>query len=138
MKIKILTISHMWPVPYDKLNGIVVYKQTKELLNQGYDIKVISPIAWTPFPVKYINSKWKAYSDVPERTVYDSIEVFHPRYLSFPKALFMSSSGYRMYYGVKKLVRELHNLFPFDLIHAHMALPDGYAGMLLSQDYNVP
>jgi len=138
MKTKILAISHMWPVPYDELNGTAIHKQTKELLNQGCDVKVISPIAWTPFPIKYINSKWKAYSEVPERTVYDGIEVFYPRYLSFPKALFTSSSGYRMYYGIRRLARELYKDFSFDLIHAHMALPDGYAGMLLSQDYNIP
>jgi len=138
MKIKILAISHMWPVPYDELNGTAIHKQIKELLNQGYDVKVISPIAWTPFPIKYVNNKWKAYSEVPEHTVYDGIEVFYPRFLSFPKALFMSSSGYRMYYGIRRLVKELYKDFPFELVHAHMALPDGYAGMLISMKYRKP
>ena len=43
-----------------------------------------------------------------------------------------------MYYGIKDLVKSIHEAFPFDLIHAHTALPDGYAGLLLSQEYNKP
>jgi len=32
-----------------------------------------------------------------------------------------------MYLGIKELVAKIYREFQFDLIHAHVALPDGYA-----------
>lgn len=135
---KILEISHLYPVYYDLFNGIAIHKQIKILKNKGCEVLVISPIPWTPFPIKYMSNKWKKYSKIPCYDIIEDIKVFHPRYLSFPKAYFFASSGIYMYHGIKKLVKKLWHVFPFDLIHTHMGLPDGYAGMLLSMDYNKP
>jgi len=135
---KILEISHLYPVYYDLFAGIAIHKQIKTLKNKECEVLVISPISWTPFPIKYMSNKWKKYSKIPCYNTIEDIKIFHPRYLVFPKAYFLASSGIRMYYGIRKLVKKLWHVFPFDLIHAHMALPDGYAGMLLSMDYNKP
>jgi len=135
---KILEISHLYPVYYDLFAGIAIHKQIRTLKSKGCEVLVISPKPWSPFPIKYMSNKWKKYSKIPSYNTIEDIKVFHPRYLSFPKAYFLASSGIRMYYGIKKLVEKLWHIFPFDLIHAHMALPDGYAGMLLSMDYNKP
>jgi glycosyltransferase involved in cell wall biosynthesis len=135
---KVLEISHLYPVPYDALPGIAMHKQIKTLKNKGCEVLVISPIPWTPFPIKYMSNKWRLYSKVSTHKIIEDIEIFYPRYLVFPKAYFLASSGIRMYYGIKKLVKKLWPIFPFDIIHAHMALPDGYAAMLLSRDYSKP
>ncbi len=135
---KILAISHLYPISYDHRLGIAIHKQIKKLVNQDYKVRVIAPIAWTPFPVKYMSNKWKDYSKVPKHIVWDGVEVFHPRYLVFPKALFLASSGYRLYYGIRSLVRYIYQIFPFDIIHAHNAHPDGHAGALISKEYRKP
>ena len=135
---KVLEISHLYPVSYDPLLGIAMHKQVKSLKNKGCEVLVVSPIPWTPFPVKYVSDKWKLYSKVSTHKIIEDIKIFYPRFLVFPKAYFLASSGIRMYYGIKKLVENLWHVFPFDLIHAHMALPDGYAAMLLSCDYDKP
>lgn len=135
---KVLQISHLYPVPYDRLYGIAIHKQIKALLDRGCEARVMAPTAWTPFPIKYMTGKWRAYSKVPRYEIIDDVEVFYPRFVTFPKAFFFASSGVRMYYGLRKSTRELRRDFDFDLIHAHMVLPDGYAGMLLSQAYNKP
>jgi len=138
MKTRILAISHLYPVPHDEFHGLFVHQQMKGLINQGYEVKTIAPVAWGPFPINHMSRKWKAYSEVPEYAVMDGIEVFYPRYLVFPKAFFFASSGSRLYHGIKGLVGNIHQRFPFDLIHAHAALPDGYAAMLLSKRYEKP
>lgn len=135
---KVLEISHLYPVPYDPLLGIAMHKQIKTLKNKGCEVLVISSIPWTPFPIKYMSNKWRLYSKVSTHKIIEDIEIFYPRYLVFPKAYFLASSGTRMYYGIKRLVEKLWAIFPFDIIHAHMALPDGYAAMLISRDYNKP
>ena len=135
---KVLEISHMYPFFYDLNNGIAIHKQIKMLTDKRCEVLVISPIPWSPFPVKYMSNKWNLYSKIPKYKVIDDVEVYHPRYLVFPKAYFLASSGIRMYHGIIKLVEKLWHIFPFDIIHSHMALPDGYASMLLSKDYNKP
>jgi len=135
---KILHITHLYPRPYDPLLGIAMHEQVKTLEKQGCINKVISPSAWAPFPIKHLSPKWKAYSKVPIHAYLDDIEVYYPRYISFPKALLFASSGNRMYHGIRGLIQKIARDFQFDLIHAHMALPDGYAGMLVSKQYQKP
>lgn len=135
---KILEISHLYPVNYDLFKGIAIHKQIKTIKSKGIEILVISPQPWVPFPVKYISKKWNHYSKVNKIDIFENIKVFYPRYLAFPKRLFLASSGICMYYGIKKIVKKLYKVYPFDLIHAHMAFPDGYAGMLISMEYNKP
>lgn len=132
---KILVISHMYPSTFNEINGIFVHQQVKELTKQGCKMKVISPIAWTPFPIKYLRKKWKAYSKIPKRINWDGVEVCYPRYVEFPKALFFASSGDRMYWGIKETVDKIYQEFSFDLIHAHVVLPDGWAGMKVAKKY---
>jgi len=132
---KILIISHMYPSIFNKAGGIFVHQQVKELQKQGYEVIVISPVPLASFPIKYLSKKWKRYSKIPKKVVLDGIEIYYPRYLTFPKSLFFASSGKRTYIGVKKTVNEIYKNFKFDLIHSHVALPDGYAGMLLAKKY---
>jgi glycosyltransferase involved in cell wall biosynthesis len=43
-----------------------------------------------------------------------------------------------MYLGIKDLVAKIYQEFQFDLIHAHVALPDGFAAMRVSEICNRP
>ena len=135
---KVLVLSHMYPVLYNTAYGIFVHEQVKALIKQGCEVKVVSPVPCVPFPVNYINAKWGLYSRVPRRRTWEGVDVHYPRYLTFPKNFSQASSGLRMYLGIKKQVREIRRLFSFDIVHAHVPLPDGYAGMLLSREFKVP
>jgi len=135
---KVLVISHMYPSTFNEIEGIFVHQQVKELRRQGWDVKVISPMPWAPFPIKYSSKKWKHYAEVPAKSIYEGVEVYYPRFLQFPKSLFFASSGKRMYWGIRKLVDALYQDFKFDVIHAHVALPDGFAGMMVRRKYNKP
>lgn len=135
---KVLVISHMYPSTFSAVAGIFVHQQVKELRKQGCDVRVISPMPWTPFPVEYLSSRWRRYSEVPPKMDWDGIEVRYPRYPAFPGRMFFASSGSRTYSGIRKAVAELHRDFQFDIIHAHVALPDGFAGTMVKRDYGKP
>lgn len=135
---KILVISHMYPSVFNEIGGIFVHEQVKALVSKGVEVQVLSPIPWTPFPVNCLSFKWKKYSEVPKREIREGINIWYPRYLTFPRAWFFASSGYRMYLGIKNVVSKIHKEFQFDLIHAHVALPDGYAGEKIAQKYEKP
>jgi teichuronic acid biosynthesis glycosyltransferase TuaC len=60
------------------------------------------------------------------------------RYLALPGGIGLPSAGAFLFARLIGRVRALHNLQPFDLIHAHAPLPCGHAAMLLSRELNVP
>lgn len=135
---KVLVLSHMYPSKFNEMNGIFVHEQVKALTAKGVEVQVVSPVLWAPFPINYLSSKWKNYSNIPKRTIYEGINIWHPRYLAFPRSWFFASSGKRMYLGIKDLVTKIYQEFQFDLIHAHVALPDGFAAMMVSEICNRP
>ncbi len=128
----------MYPSTFNEVSGIFVHEQIKALKEKGVKVKVVSPVPWIPFPINKVSKKWEKYSMIPEFTNWDGVQVWYPRYLTFPKALFFASSGKRMYWGIKNLVKKLYRDFKFDLIHAHVTLPDGYTAMELAQDLDIP
>lgn len=126
----------MYPSTFDEIFGIFVHQQVKELVRQGCEVKVISPVPWAPFPINKLSKKWQAYSEIPAQAIIDGIEVFYPRYISFPRSYLFEYSGYFMYLGIRTIVERIYRNFRFDLIHSHMALPDGFAGILVKNKYN--
>ncbi len=135
---RVLIISHMYPSHPDDISGIFVHQQVKELINQGCEVKVISPVPWVPFPLRYFSKKWGKYSKIPKRAIFEGVEVYHPRYLTFPKAFLFFTSGVRMYLGIRKIAKRLYKDFKFDIVHSHVALPDGWAGMKIAKKYGRP
>lgn len=135
---KILVLSHMYPSRFNEVSGIFVHQQVKELREQGCEVKVISPVPWTPFPINKLKAKWKAYSKIPNYEEREKILVNYPRYLAFPKSYLFEYSGYSMYWSIKNILRKIYKHFSFNLIHAHTLLPDGFAGTLLKKRIGVP
>ena len=135
---KILFIVNKYPLSCNEVPGLVFHQQAKELKKQGLEVRIIYPVPWTPFPIKYIKEHWKIYSEIPKKTFYGGIEVYCPRYIEFPENLYFTSRAKRMYGGVKKILRELYKDFKFDLIHTHHAFPSGYIGMKIAQKYKKP
>src|SRR5579862_1658391 len=60
------------------------------------------------------------------------------RYAAIPGDLGLASSGTFLYRRILSTVRKLHSNQPFDLIHAHAALPCGLAASRLSRALDVP
>lgn len=134
---KILIISHMYPSSCNPMAGIFVHKQALALKKAGCDIKVVSPVPFAPFPLNVISRKWKEYAKVPKHTVMDGIDVYYPRYLEFPRGFLFHRSGFFMALGIKSTVKKIYESFKFNIIHANVALPDGYAAMITARDYPV-
>jgi glycosyltransferase involved in cell wall biosynthesis len=135
---RVLVISNMYPSSFSRVEGLFVHQQVKELQRPGCEVKVIVPVQWAPFPIKHLSREWKAYSEIPERMLWEGIEVHYPRYLAFPRNLFLASSGERVYWGTRGLVARLYKDFKFDVIHAHVALPCGFAAVMLKRIYKKP
>lgn len=135
---KVLIISHMYPSSMQPVFGIFVQEQVKELIKQGCEIKVVAPMKATPFPINKLRAKWRAYDQVPSVEEREGITVYHPRYMSLPKNILFERNGENLYSSIKELVKNIRKEFDFDLIHAHVALPDGFAARKLAEDFEIP
>jgi len=135
---KVLVISHMYPSAPKPVYGIFVHKQVKALIEQGLEVKVISPVPYAPWPLGVLKKRWRDYASIPHKDKIEGVEVFYRRYPEFPRSFMLEHSGFFMYLGIRGLVREIFRTYKFDLIHAHVALPDGSAAFLLKKDFEVP
>jgi len=136
---KVLIISHEYPYRSNEIRATFVNEQVEELVRQGCEVKVISPVPWTPFPLNKLSSKWREYSNILREDIFNGVEVYYPRIVTFPRNIFKEWSGKLVYAGIRKTVRQLVNKgYDFEIIHAHHAFPDGYAGLLLSKEYGRP
>lgn len=134
----ILVISSMYPSVNNPVSGSFVHSQVQELVRQGCQAKVLSPVPMTPFPLKFLSRKWAGFQKIPWFDLVEDVEIYYPRYLSLPRNLVFGESGKWMYAGIKKLVNEISKDFQFDLIHAHGALPDGFAAMEVAEKFHKP
>ncbi|MFW6030035.1 MAG: glycosyltransferase [Halanaerobiales bacterium] len=131
---KVLILSHLYPNKTNPSYGIFVHQQVKKLVELGIEVKVIAPVPYSP-GILHFYDKWRDYGSIPDRENIEGIEVYHPRYIALPRQIFFDLSGYNYYYGIKSLVANIYRDFNFDLINAHVALPDGFAGKLLKKKY---
>lgn len=138
MKKKILFISHMYPTSFDKSYGKVIHEQAISLIKRGYEVKVICPVPYIPPLLKHLKKRYYDLRHLSKMEVHDGIEVYYPRYISFPKLLFFNLSGLFMYHGILGMVKRIKKTFDFRIIHAHFTMPDAYAAMELSRYLNIP
>jgi len=134
----VLILSHMYPSPANEVYGIFVHEQVRALRELGCGVRVVCPVRSVPFPLARFNPGLAAWSDVPARRSLDGVEVRYPRYPLLPRAMLFHTSGPLMHRAVRDAVAEIRRSFPFDLIHAHVALPDGYAAVRLARRWGVP
>lgn len=128
----------MYPTSFDNSYGKVIHEQALSLVKRGYEIKVVCPVPLTlPF-FKFFNEKYKNFSYLPETEIHDNIEVYYPRYISFPKSFLFKYSGNLMFYCIFHAIKKIKKNFDFDIIHAHFTMPDAFAGRLVSKSLKIP
>jgi glycosyltransferase involved in cell wall biosynthesis len=132
--VRILTISHLYPSEVDETAGTFVHQQVCALRERGHDVRVISPVGWAPPRV----SRYAAHRAVPRCTKIDDVPVLHPRMFVLPGAKLGPSIVHTTLRAVIGHVRRTYRDWPFDLVHAHMLVPDGWAAASAGHAVGVP
>jgi len=129
---KVLVLSHMYPSTFNEVAGIFVHEQVKALIEKDVEVRVVSPVPWTPFPINKLKQRWRGYSEISPKGTLEGVKIYYPRYPAIPRGNVVGASGYLMYAGIRKFVTEFYKVFRFNIMHAHAVFPDGVAGMLLA------
>ena len=101
---------------------------------------VVSPTPWVPLE-DWIRQNWNPAfrPSMPEYAEQQGIPVWFPRFLTVPGPdVLRLLDGWAMAKGAYSRFVALRNAGRLDLIDAHGAYPDGYAGVLLGRWLGVP
>lgn len=131
---KILVLSHLYPSPADPTAGTFVHEQATALSDLGHDVRVISPKPVAP-PV---HPRWERFRAVPGTAVHDGIRVLYPRKVTLPGGRLGAANAYAMLASIGGPMRRIHERWRFDVIHAHMVVPDGWAAAQVGRHLGVP
>jgi teichuronic acid biosynthesis glycosyltransferase TuaC len=127
-------LSHMYPSAVNPTAGIFVHEQVRALAGLGHDVRVVSPKGWAPPGL----SRWSAYREVPGVDRVDGVPVLYPRKLTLPAARLGHRNADAMRWAIARPLRRVHDRWPFDVIHAHMLVPDGWAAARVGAGLGVP
>ena len=131
---RILIVSHLYPSAVDDTAGTFVHQQVRALRERGHDVRVISPVGWAPPLVP----RYAAHRAVPRCTRVEDVPVLHPRMVVLPGARLGTGVVHTTLRAIQGHVRRTYRDWPFDLIHAHMLVPDGWAAASAGHAIGVP
>ena len=133
---KVLVFTNLYPNQQNQNFGVFIRNRVLALSKiENVEVKVVAPVPY--FPPINISEKWYRFSQIPRSEIIDGLEVYHPRYLVTPK-IGMSYYGYWMFLGVRNLLKQIREHFPFDLIDAHFLYPDSFAACILGRNFKCP
>jgi glycosyltransferase involved in cell wall biosynthesis len=121
--LRVLTLTPFYPSEKDPAQGCFISEPLRELQEESV---ITDVIAVQPF---YRGRARAMASEVSARW---------QNYFSLPGNIGLPLSGEFLAASLIPRVRKLHFRHPFDLIHAHSALPCGAAALSLSQKLRIP
>lgn len=127
---KALVVAEYYPRAGDPVGGVWTHRQTLATLRAGAEVRVL--VLHRPLPpLSAVRSAdvARATSVIrqPRTTQLDGVRVEYVRYLSPPRPLSYGSWGAWAAPLLGRAMRRLRREFPFDLVHAHYAVPAGDA-----------
>lgn len=135
---RVLMVSHLYPSRTDSVYGSFVHSQVKALQAWDCQVQVLAPVALAPFPLYLLKEKWRRFHATPKQDDYQGVKVDYPRIIRTPGAALFSLAGWNYYLAMKSRVRRWQRGAPFDLVHAQVAYPDGWAAARLARAMGLP
>jgi len=133
--LRVLTFTSLFPNGQQPLYGVFVGERIRAL-SRLCDLQVVAPVPWTP-PTRLLGDRYYRYSRIPHEEFHEGLSLKHPRFIAFPK-VFKSTDGMLMAACSLRVLRAMRESFPFDVIDAHWAYPDGLAAAVLANFFRVP
>ena len=135
--LRVVTLTDLFPRTTDVVNGSFVLRECLALKQAGLDIRVISPIPYSP-SVLWQNEKWRSLGMSSPAHLWDGICACYPRYGRPPGAFYRKFEPFAMFPNLCRSYVLWSREKRFDVIHAHGLLPGGMAAVLLSKTFGLP
>jgi glycosyltransferase involved in cell wall biosynthesis len=126
--VRVAVVSEFYPRARDPVLGIWAHRQALAARDAGADVRVL--VLERPVPPRGEPRKLQALGAMvrqPRRSELDGIEVRYVRFVAPPRWRTYGSWGTWAAPSLALALRRLRREWPFDLIHAHNAVPAGEA-----------
>lgn len=125
---RVLIVSEYYPRAADPTLGVWAHRQAVAARDAGADVRVL--VLHRPLPalgdVRHLRvSALRDAVRQPARAILDGITVDYVRYVSPPRPWSYASWGAWAAPALRRALARLRQAFPFDLAHAHYAVPAG-------------
>lgn len=129
---RVLVLTSTFPSSTQPTRGVFVRERIRRL-GKRCEVVVVAPVPWFPL------NRWirKERAVVPAVEHQEGLTVYHPRFFSLPRyGKFLDGAFY--YLSLLSFTRRLRRTFPFEVIDAHFAFPDGLGATLLAKTFSCP
>lgn len=130
---RVLVFTTLFPNPAQPRLGVFVRDRVAAVAAH-HPTRVVAPIL-ARSPARFVDRG--APSSVPLRERQGTLDVEHPRFTTLP-AIGRATDDLLLYWQTLAAITRLRVEFPFDLIDAHYAFPDGAAAVRLGKHFRVP
>jgi teichuronic acid biosynthesis glycosyltransferase TuaC len=131
--LRVAVVAEYYPRPSDPALGVWAHRQALAVREQGVEVRVLALERPLP-PLRVLRQgagavrQWfREARSVPRSTNLDGIPVQYVRFLSPPRPLAYETWGRWAAPALGRALDELRSEWPFDLVHAHYAVPAGDA-----------
>jgi len=128
--VKVAVVSEYYPRAHDPVLGVWAHRQALAARDAGADVRVLvlhRPIPPLSTPPRDLLPATRRLLRQPRRVTLDGLEVEYVRFVSPPRPRAYGSWGAWAAPSLAVALRRLRRRFPFDLVHAHNAVPAGEA-----------
>jgi teichuronic acid biosynthesis glycosyltransferase TuaC len=122
--LRVLVVAEFYPRVADPTLGIWAHRQALAARDQGADVRVLvlhRPIA--PSAQFTSPSAWKPLLQQPKHEQRDGLDVRYLKFVSPPRGRSYAQWGAWAAPGLALELRRIRREFPYDLVHAHYAIP---------------
>ncbi len=134
-RLRVLAFTSIFPNAEQPGHGLFVRERLRAMARLC-DVRVAAPVPWSP-PLPGLPDRYRAYGRVPSIERHGALRVYHPRFGVVPKAL-KWTDGLLMAASCGPALEWIRRRFPFDVLDAHWAYPDGFAAAVLARRLGVP
>jgi len=129
----VLCVTNFYPIPATPARGIFVRRQVRALTRRGLSMTVVHPLPHVLPGAARLVERAAQFADLPLHYTDDEVDVYQPRYFTWPGHLVVGMSDLFQYGPVRRL-----GLQRPDLVHAHFAAPSGLLARRLAEHWDVP
>jgi len=134
----VLVVARSYPSEVLPTLGLWTERPTRAL-NERCDVRVVSPVPYCP-PLPSVRPllQYTRFRHIPSRDVVNGVQVIRPRYAAGPATTLYALEPAAWSRALAPAVDRLYREWPFDLVHAHLAYPEGVAAARIARRFRVP
>ncbi|MEA2494218.1 MAG: hypothetical protein QOJ29_2129 [Thermoleophilaceae bacterium] len=140
---KVAVVAEYYPRRRDPVLGIWAHRQALAARDAGAEVKVLVLERPVP-PAAALRKPWTlprtaaALARQPKADTLDDIEVRYVRFVAGDRSRTYATWHERAAAPLGEALGRLHDEWPFELVHAHYALPAGGAALPFTRERNLP